>query len=61
MTTSRPYLVRAIHEWILDNEMTPHLLVDMEGDGVDVPAALCSGIQAHEVPKAKVGGVTQGG
>ena len=37
MTTSRPYLVRAIHEWILDNEMTPHLLVDMEGDGVDVP------------------------
>jgi stringent starvation protein B len=38
MTTSRPYLIRAIHEWILDNEMTPHLLVDMEGDGVDVPA-----------------------
>ena len=37
MTTSRPYLVRAIHEWILDNEMTPHLLVDMEGEGVDVP------------------------
>ena len=38
MTTSRPYLIRAIHEWILDNDMTPHLLVDMEGDGVDVPA-----------------------
>lgn len=38
MTTSRPYLVRAIHEWILDNEMTPHLLVDIEGEGVDVPA-----------------------
>jgi len=38
MTTSRPYLVRAINEWILDNEMTPHLLVDIEGDGVDVPA-----------------------
>ena len=38
MTTSRPYLLRAIHEWILDNEMTPHLLVDMEGEGVDVPA-----------------------
>ncbi|MGB5606881.1 MAG: ClpXP protease specificity-enhancing factor SspB, partial [Gammaproteobacteria bacterium] len=38
MTTSRPYLVRAMHEWILDNEMTPHLLVDMEGKGVDVPA-----------------------
>ena len=38
MTTSRPYLVRAIHEWILDNNMTPHLLVDMEGEGVEVPA-----------------------
>jgi stringent starvation protein B len=38
MNSSRPYLIRAIHEWILDNEMTPHLLVDMEGDGVDVPA-----------------------
>jgi stringent starvation protein B len=38
MTTSRPYLVRAIHEWILDNEMTPYLLVDIEGEGVNVPA-----------------------
>ena len=38
MTSSRPYLVRAIHEWILDNEMTPHLLVDIEGVGVEVPA-----------------------
>jgi stringent starvation protein B len=38
MTTSRPYLVRAIHEWILDNDMTPHLLVDIEGEGVEVPA-----------------------
>ncbi|MGB5541308.1 MAG: ClpXP protease specificity-enhancing factor [Gammaproteobacteria bacterium] len=38
MTSSRPYLVRAIHEWILDNSMTPHLLVDMEGEGVDIPA-----------------------
>jgi len=37
MTSSRPYLIRAIHEWILDNDMTPHLLVDMEGEGVDVP------------------------
>ena len=37
MTTSRPYLIRAIHEWILDNAMTPYLLVDIEGDGVDVP------------------------
>jgi stringent starvation protein B len=38
MNSSRPYLVRAIHEWILDNDMTPHLLVDIEGEGVDIPA-----------------------
>ena len=38
MNSSRPYLIRAIHEWILDNDMTPHLLVDIEGEGVDVPA-----------------------
>jgi len=37
MTTSRPYLIRAIHEWILDNAMTPYLLVDIDADGVDVP------------------------
>ncbi len=38
MNSSRPYFVRAIHEWILDNEMTPHLLVDIEGEGVEIPA-----------------------
>ena len=40
MTRSRPYLVRAIHEWILDNDMTPHLLVDASVDGVEVPRHL---------------------
>jgi len=28
MTPNRPYLVRALYDWILDNDMTPHLLVD---------------------------------
>ncbi|MBK1719033.1 ClpXP protease specificity-enhancing factor [Thiocystis violacea] len=28
MTSSKPYLVRAIYDWILDNQMTPHLVVD---------------------------------
>lgn len=37
MTSSRPYLVRAIYQWIADNGMTPHLLVDAEVDGVMVP------------------------
>ena len=37
MTPSRPYLIRAIFEWIVDNSMTPYLLVDAEQPGVEVP------------------------
>lgn len=37
MNSSRPYLIRAIHEWILDNGMTPHILVDASGDDTVVP------------------------
>ena len=39
MTSQRPYLLRAIHEWISDNGMTPHLLVDAGLPGVQVPAS----------------------
>ncbi len=37
MTSSRPYLIRGIYQWIADNGMTPHLLVDVAIDGVQVP------------------------
>ena len=37
MTSSRPYLVRAMYQWIADNGMTPHLLVDVSIEGVQVP------------------------
>ena len=37
MTSSRPYLIRAMFQWIADNNMTPHLLVDVSVDGVEVP------------------------
>jgi stringent starvation protein B len=37
MTSSRPYLLRAIHEWIVDNGYTPHLLVDAQAQGAEVP------------------------
>ena len=37
MTSSRPYLIRALYQWILDNEMTPHLLVDAEHESASVP------------------------
>jgi stringent starvation protein B len=37
MTSSRPYLIRAIHEWILDNDLTPHIVVDADAQDVRVP------------------------
>ena len=37
MTSHRPYLLRALWEWIADNGMTPHLLVDATRPGVRVP------------------------
>ena len=42
MNSSRPYIIRAIYQWIVDNDCTPHLLVDVETDGVDVPQAYVS-------------------
>ncbi|MFO1507365.1 MAG: ClpXP protease specificity-enhancing factor [Lysobacterales bacterium] len=37
MSSNRPYLVRALHEWIGDNGLTPYLLVDAGVAGVHVP------------------------
>lgn len=37
MTSSRPYLVRAMYEWIVDNQCTPYVLVDAHAAGVQVP------------------------
>lgn len=37
MTSNRPYLLRAVYEWISDNGLTPYLLVDARQSGVRVP------------------------
>ena len=37
MSSTRPYLVRAFYEWILDNDCTPYLLVNSELPHVIVP------------------------
>ena len=39
MSSNRPYLLRALYEWIGDNDMTPHLLVDATREGVQVPSS----------------------
>lgn len=36
--STRPYLIRAIHQWAVDNNLTPHILVDASAAGVKVPA-----------------------
>ena len=36
-SSRRPYLLRAMHEWMTDNGQTPHLVVDAAVDGVVVP------------------------
>lgn len=37
MSSNRPYLLRAIYDWISDNELTPYILVDANFPGVRVP------------------------
>ena len=38
-TSRRPYLVRAMHEWMTANNQTPHLVVDAGINGAEVPKA----------------------
>ena len=36
-TSQRPYLIRAMHEWMTDNGFTPHIVVDDERAGGGLP------------------------
>lgn len=37
ISPTRPYMVRAIYQWIEDNELTPYLMVDATADNVQIP------------------------
>ena len=37
MTPRRPYFIRAMYEWISDNNFTPYIAVDAELPDVSVP------------------------
>ena len=37
LSSRRPYLLRAMREWMLDNGLTPHIIVDATAQGVVVP------------------------
>jgi stringent starvation protein B len=45
MTSNRPYLLRALYQWITDNNMTPHILVD---------AGITGYVPEHAIQKGKV-------
>ncbi|WOT04603.1 ClpXP protease specificity-enhancing factor [Shewanella youngdeokensis] len=36
-TPNRPYLLRAYYEWLMDNQLTPHVVVDAYVPGTQVP------------------------
>lgn len=58
MTSHRPYLLRALYEWIVDNGLTPHLLVDAVQPGVRVPAhAVKDGRIVLNIAERAVGGL----
>src|SRR5210317_344383 len=37
MSPNRPYIIRALYEWITDNKLTPHVLINATVEGVEVP------------------------
>lgn len=37
LSPRRPYMLRAFYDWILDNELTPHIVVEADWPGTEVP------------------------
>jgi stringent starvation protein B len=45
MNSTRPYLIRAFYEWIVDSDCTPHIVVNAEAKDVMVPRDFVEGGQ----------------
>jgi len=54
MTSNKPYFIRALFDWIVDNDLTPYLLVDATHPDVEVPQDFVNGgrIVLNIAPKA---------
>ncbi|HSC47341.1 MAG TPA: ClpXP protease specificity-enhancing factor [Gammaproteobacteria bacterium] len=37
MLSRKPYFLRAMHQWIADSGLTPHVVVDVNVAGVEIP------------------------
>lgn len=40
MTSNKPYLIRALYEWLVDNDATPYIMVDTTREHVDIPPGI---------------------
>ena len=40
MTPTKPYLIRGLYEWLLDNETTPYILVDANHEQLSIPPGI---------------------
>ncbi len=40
MTSNKPYLIRALYEWLVDNDATPYIMVDTTIAGVMIPPGI---------------------
>lgn len=59
MTSSKPYLIRAFYEWIVDNEFTPHIAVDAIYPNVMVPEKhIVDGQIVLNIAPESVGGIS---
>ena len=54
MSSNKPYFIRALFDWIVDNDLTPYLLVDATHPNVEVPQDFVNGgrIILNIAPKA---------
>ncbi len=40
MTSNKPYLIRALYEWLVDNDATPHIMVNTTIADVMIPSGI---------------------
>jgi len=61
LTPSRPYLLRAYYEWLMDNHLTPHVVVDVNVQGTQVPLQYVKDGQiVLNIAASAVGGLQMG-
>ena len=40
MTSNKPYLIRALYEWLVDNDATPYIMVNATYENVMIPPGI---------------------